>query len=336
MKPNSILEDNYSIMSEGKWSILDEMRDDNSTRSSSNLSMADTVKPSYLKLTSKSISYIFPLVYFFSSFLFLFIILFVNLYKDHQIRDNFELLPLNPFPGFYTLKEIQPKIFSASILIISISGFLNVWFFCSLLLQRFSVPELSSNKLTVHLMFILGIFGNIIYIFFGFSPELLDLEYEKIKILKISLSMIIFLSFVFFNTLFAALTLMVFENFRKKIASNDQRLSRNMKIKKYVVCLSIFICLLYITAIMLNYQIKAVKAEDEEEKEEDKSYVTVLRLIQILLFMTPYILFILNAIINLTYYYDIRYVDDIINVIIDKEYFLTSEESNLLLYELPI
>ena len=168
---------------------------------------------------------------------------------------------MNPFPGFATLKELQPKILSASILIISISGFLNVWFFCSLLLQRFSVPELKSNKLTVHLMFILGIFGNIIFIFFGFSPELLDLEISKVKILRISLSMIIFLSFVFFNTLFASLTLMVFENFRKIIAMNDTRLKRNIRLKKGVVYLTVFICFVYISSIFLKYYLHPLNVE---------------------------------------------------------------------------
>jgi hypothetical protein len=242
---------------------------------------------------------------------------------------------MNPFPSFYTLKQIQPKIFSASLLIISISGFLNVWFFCALLLQRFSVPELKSNKLTVHLMFILGIFGNIIYIFFGFSPELLNLEHDKIKVLRISLSMIIFLSFVFFNTLFASLTLMVFENFRQKIHPNDKRLLKNLKMKKCCVYLTVFLSFLYISSIYVNYYIKSF---DEVEINDEllKIKKLALKIIHIILFIMPYILFILNAFINLTYYFDIRYVDDIINVVIDKEFFLTNDESNFLLSDYTI
>ena len=192
----------------------------------------------------------------------------------------------------------------------------------------------------MHLMFILGIFGNIIYIFFGFTPELLLLESSEIKILRISLTMIIFLSFVFFNTLFAALTLMVFENFRKIIAPNDKRLKRNIKIKKYTVYLTIFICFVYISSIFLNYYIYSVENQKDlsrnRNKDKEKNIITLLRCTEVLLFILPYLIFLLNALTNLTYYFDIRYVDDVINMIIDKEYFLTSDESNILLSEFHI
>lgn len=356
MKPtNNLQSDTLSVSStgeNGKWSILDnlnESKDGYSTRSSSNLYPDRLATSNYFKLTNRSMSYIFPLVYFFTSSLFLFILLFINVYKDKETRKNFENLPMNPFPGFATLKELQPKILSASILIISISGFLNVWFFCSLLLQRFSVPELKSNKLTVHLMFILGIFGNIIFIFFGFSPELLDLEISKVKILRISLSMIIFLSFVFFNTLFASLTLMVFENFRKIIAMNDTRLKRNIRLKKGVVYLTVFICFVYISSIFLKYYLHPLNVEQLKiSKEKETAPIKesgrnidiyegyIMKMVDSLLFILPYLIFLLNAFINFTYYFDIRYVDDVINIIIDKEFFLTGEESNLLLCDLPI
>lgn len=334
---------------EGKLSFLENLydhKDSRSTTSSSNLSIFDERKQfaNYFKISNRTMSFIFPLVYFFTSTLFLFILLFVNVYKDHKIRDNFEKFPMNPFPGFSTLKQMQPKIYSISILIISISGFLNVWFFCSLLLQRFSVPELRSNKLTVHLMFILGIFANIIYIFFGFSPDVLLLESNRIKILKISLSMIIFLSFVFFNTLFATLTLKVFQNFRNKIAFNDKRLQRNIRTKKYVVYLALFISTIYISSIYLNYYFKTNSCHSKLKHDNEclnginlkKGFTnSVYKIVQTLLFTLPYFLFILNAFINLTYYFDIRYLDNVINMIIDREFFLESEETNLLLSEFP-
>jgi hypothetical protein len=338
MKTNNYNADEYlsSIRENNSFfDNLNEIKDNCSTQTSSNISvLIENEKPvsDYFKITSKSMSYIFPLVYFFTSTLFLFIILFLNIFKDHNLRESFEKMPLNPFPSFYLLKQAQPKIFSSSILIISISGFLNVWFFCSLLLQRFSVPELKQNKLTVHLMFILGIFGNIMFIFFGFSPELLKLESEQIKILRISLSMVIFISFVFFNTLFASLTLMVFENFRKKIAYNDKRIQRNIRIKKYVVYLTIFICFVYLTCIFVNYFNKPynhLRYHHTNIRNEFNFY----KYIQILLFIIPYFLFVLNALINLTYYFDIRYVDDVINMIIDREFFLEYEDSSTLIAE---
>ena len=150
----------------------------------------------------------------------------------------------------------------------------------------------------------------------------------------------IFLSFVFFNTLFASLTLVVFENFRKIIAYNDKRLKRNIRLKKGVVYLTIFICFVYISSIFLKYYIHPVVNKEMETSGNNshkmKNEAKILKTVEILLFILPYIIFLLNAFLNLTYYFDIRYVDDVINIIIDKEFFLTSDESNLLLSEIPI
>jgi len=315
---------------------------------------------------------------------------------------------MHPFPSFSSFKKIYKNIFSVSIIIISFSGILNIWFFCSLLLQRFSVPELKSNKLTVHLMFILGILANLIYIFFGFSPEILHFEHQKIKILRVSISMIIFLSFVFFNLLFATLTLNVLQNFKKQIAFNDKRLNKNIQGKRIIAYVTLFLLFLYITAIFVRYQVNLneynankIEKENANKMRENKillrnsnannntnntnivvntnnnnnnnklkmkiknnnknkhkhkknhkkihvnrntknanknsniekgkmrnDYLTIfLDFVDIILFLFPYILFFFNSLLNLSYYFDILYFEDIINLVIDREFFLTSEES---------
>jgi hypothetical protein len=315
-----------------------------------------------------------------------------------------EILPMHPFPSFSSFKKFYKNIFSVSIVLISISGILNIWFFCSLLLQRFSVPELKGNKLTVHLMFILGIFANLIYIFFGFSPEILEFEHQKIKILKVSISMIIFLSFVFFNLLFATMTLNVLQNFKKQIAFNDRRLNKNINGKRLIAYITLFLLFLYITGIFVKYEVNlnqynANKIDKEnlnklrkhqsllknnnsqnyiidnnnkekiregknklkfnslkkknkknnynnnpydkkdnndinnKNKNKDKitennfNYSTIiLDIFDIILFIFPYILFFFNSLLNLSYYFDIIYFEDIINMVIDREYFLASDE----------
>ena len=278
---------------------------------------------------------------------------------------------MHPFPSFSSFKKIYKNIFSVSIITISISGILNIWFFCSLLLQRFSVPELKSNKLTVHLMFILGILANLIYIFFGFSPEILQFEHQKIKILQVSISMIIFLSFVFFNLLFAALTLNVLQNFKMQIASNDRRLNKNIKGKRFVAYITLFLLVLYISAILIRYQVNLneynvtknnsklkkshsklghhnhgnkktserpkIADEDLLIKEPKNIYMKLLLdIVDIILFLFPYILFFFNSLLNLSYYFDILYFEDIINMVIDREYFLTNDESTNFFTEFPI
>jgi hypothetical protein len=321
MKPNiNLNEDNNS--NEDSWA---ELLDDSSTRSTSDIHIPYEKK--FTILPNKSLNYIFPLIYFFSSALFLFILLVVNVYKDNMTRDNFENMPLHPFPGFSSLKEWQPKIYSINILIISISGLLNVWFFSSLLLQRFSVPELKNNKPTVHLMFILGIFGNIIYLFFGFSPELLKLETDSIHVMKISLSMIIFLSFVFFNLLFATLTLNVFSNFKERIAPNDLRLKRNIRGKKYTVYLTIFTITIYMLSIGIDYTY--LSKNNKKQIYNSKFH----KIISFLLLILPYVLFVLISLINLSYYFDVIYLEDVINKIIDREFFM-NEDTNVLLLQI--
>ena len=50
-----------------------------------------------------------------------------------------------------------------------------------------------------------------------------------------------------------------------------------------------------------------------------------------ILFIMPYILITFNSILNLTYYHDINYLVDIINMIVDREYFMFNDEANLFL-----
>jgi len=349
-----LFQDNYSTTSSEEnslhSSLLKILKDDSSAESeTSQLSLVkkEKNKKYFTKLKYKSSRFIFPLIYFSSSIFFLFNLLFVNIFEIEETSKNIQAMPTTPFPSFSIIKELQPNLFTGIVLIIAISGFLNVWCFCSLLIQRFSVPELKSNKLLVHLMFILGILGNISFIFFGCSPKLLYLETNNIIHIKISLSTIILLAFLFFNLLFGTMTILVFENLQKKIAFNDNRLKRNIKTKRIVIHLTTFIMLIYISAILINFygqaprqHLKFSKLKSKDTKpdnsfnDEDIYYHTAsnyISVIKSLLFVLPFFLFALNAVLNISYYFDISYLENVINLIVDKEFFLTNEESNLLL-----
>lgn len=297
---------------------------------STKISEAFINEKNYTRLNNRTISYVFPLIYFFTSTLFLVLILVVNLLKGEEIAENNDNFPIHPFPGFYLLKNTQPNVYIASIVIISISGFLNVWFFCSLLLQRFSVPELRSNKLTVHLMFLLGIFGHVVFIFFCYCPEILDLEKERLAEIKVSLSMIIFLTYIFFNLFFSVLVLKVLENFRTRIAYHDVRLKRNIRFKIYLVYMALFLIILYVSAIFVHTELK------REHFDKDKIFRNYEPLLKGFLFIIPYILITSIAVINLTYYDDINYMEDIINLVVDREYFMSNEESNHFLSNMSV
>jgi hypothetical protein len=355
MKNDSVLfHDNYSTTSAEydnlNSTLMKILRDDSSTRSSSDLSFEKQQKNKkyFTKLKYKSSRCIFPLIYFCSSTFFLFNLLFVNIFEAEETRKYFELMPLSPFPSFYISKQLQPNIFNAIVLIISISGFFNIFCFCSLLTQRFSVPELHSNKLIVHLMFILGILANICFIFYGCAPEILSLEANHIKQLNVSLSMIIFLAYIFFNTLFGTMTMIVLENLRTVIAFNDKRLKRNIRTKKIITSMTVFVMFIYISAILINCHIKSEKELNKNKPHNEEKYTpsqdenkiflsdSQIQAIHFLLFVLPFFLFAINSVLNLSYYFDISYLENVINIILDKEFFLTTDESTRLLSKFPV
>ena len=278
-----------------------------------------------IKLDIKSNNYVFPILNFFTSIAFILMMLMINIFKSGGVKKNIESFPTHPFPSFYSLNEIQPIIYYLSIFAICISGILNVWFFCSLLIQRFSVPELTTSKANAHLMFIYGIFSNIIFAFYGFSHEILKIEVNILKYLNISLTMIIYSTFIFFNIFFAVLALNVLINFKNKIVPNDKKLKKNIRVKKYLVFLAIFILFIYISGTTINFYLKHDYSYNNKNKKKFKNLIDT---VNTLLFILPYVMFLLNSTINLTYYHDIIYLEEVINIIVDREFFLATDESN--------
>jgi len=182
-----------------------------------------------------------------------------------------------------------------------------------MLLQRFSVPELRSKKLAVHFMFILGIFANLIFIFFGYYPQIMKSEAIKFKHLKVSLSSIVFLVFIFFNILFSIMSL-------NCIASldniNDKRISKNNKVKVCVIFLAIFVTLIYTFSLILHNK------EGINFKGMERT------ILNISIIISPYILYILNAFMNLSLFSEIVFLKEIMSKIMDQDYFLSNEESD--------
>jgi hypothetical protein len=290
----------------------------------SNLSTNNQKTLKHHKTHNIAYLHIFPILYFFSAIILPFVLIVINILQEKLFKIRITKYPLDPFPIFFSLKTIQPYFFSFSILTISLAGFLNVWFFSSILLQRFSVPELRKHKMAIHLMFIIGIFANIIYIFFGFSPELFKMETIKIKNIKISLSLIIFLTFIIFNVLFSVMTIYSLEKLHKHENSDDNKLRKNIRIKTTLVYLSLLVMFIYIMTIILENNI------NEELTIEGKSWnKNIHKSFQYIVLFFPYILYTLNALMNLSYYYDIIYIQEQMNLIIDKEYFINNEERAL-------
>lgn len=276
---------------------------------------------------NSSHAYIFPITYFIISITSIFILILL-----HCIKDNLGLSKDRhaqyPFPGFYTLNQAEPILYHLSTIMISLIGLLNVWFYCSMLLQRFAVPELQSKKIWIHLMFILGILSNTTFVFFGFSHNIYAIEKIVIKDIKISLGTLIFLTFQFLNILFGLLSIFCLDalfketggyfNCKKKKKEKvdlKNKIKNKIVIKKSILYLSVFVMLLYIGGIALK-----------DQNQENSSYCEII--LNFILFILPYVIFIVNAFLNLSYYSDILFIQDNLMTIIDKEFFESGYDEN--------
>lgn len=269
-------------------------------------------------------SYIFTIIYFFTSISMVFLLMVFNIISEYFFSKKPNVNIAKHLPEFYSLKTIQPTFFSLSVLIISVSGLFNVWHFCSMLLQRFSVPELSKYKITIHFMFIFGSFSHFIFIFFGFSPAIIAIQTMKLKFIEFSLTMVIFIVFIFFNILFAILAWMVIEKLRAQNIQTSETLKGSVRMKMYVIGLAVITLCFYIFAIISH---NGVNQESLSDKVNNQWYC----MIKLAIFILPYLLYVINAFLNLTYYSDILKIQAHLNVFLDKDYFIISNDETALL-----
>jgi hypothetical protein len=318
----------------------------------------DGIKNSFANFSYKfPYSHVLPVIYFFISILTLMILILINFYKENIFHLDFfhflknqenqknylkQIKEVNsyfyPLPNFYKLKCVQPIFYSIAIGLLSLSGILNVWFYCSMFLQRFSVPEFCNEKIMIHFMFILGIISNILLIFLGFSPDIFIKDSIDFKQIKINFNSIIYLIFIFFNILFSIIGLKNLIVLKKQILCEDEWFNRKLRIKKSLLYMILFILLIYILAICIkNNQIKininfSQKIFIGNKNSNEKSWTLITLIYYIILCFSPYLLFVLNAFLNLGYYSDIIFLQKKLNTIIDKEYFYNNnDESTFLL-----
>jgi hypothetical protein len=275
-----------------------------------NSSIISDSSKGYIKRCYKSYNYLFPIAYFVSSLLFLIMLLAVNILGDKSELGTY------PLAGYHQIGRSAPCLYGIIVTVIALTGFLNIWLLSSLLIRRFSVPELSDNKSTVNIMFIIGVFSNIIFTFFGFAHKLLEIENENVPI---SLGVIIFSSFIFYNILYATCVLQVLNNFKNKVCKHNKKLSRSVSFKRYTLYLSVLMIIIYLSTASVKFYNKTYKAKYFTDS------------INILLFTLPFALFVLNAFINLSYYVDIKIIEESINMIVDKDIFLNDDSNAILL-----
>ena len=98
--------------------------------------------------------------------------------------------------------------------------------------------------------------------------------------------------------------------------TNNKRVAKNRKLKKCVIYLAMFVMFVYIVAIILqnNGTAKILKGIQKI-------------ILNLILVISPYALYILNSFMNLSLYSDLVFIREIMSNIMEKDYFLFTDES---------
>jgi hypothetical protein len=136
-----------------------------------------------------------------------------------------------------------------------------------------------------------------------------------------------------------------------------KKMRRKLRIKRYVVYLAVFVMLVYIGAIVfkdtqgfqtlakpkstgVNINKLFSKPTGKENKNSlSNKYKTNQKLNKLnfildwVIFILPFILYVLNVLLNLTYYSDMIYIQENLTTIIDREYFEPNNEETILMIE---
>lgn len=176
-------------------------------------------------------------------------------------------------------------------------------------------------------MFSLGIISNALLVMYGaFSEEIF--VYQNLKTAKISMASLFFIAYIFFNLITAVFSIKIIyflknQNNKNLFYSsvsfynmNDEQsekdLEEKVKTKTILIYLMIFVLFVYIGGVII---------QKNQNKESIKSKMKLISITFWICEICPYLLFIMNAFLNFSYYNEILYTKHSLNRFIDKEYF---------------
>ena len=260
-------------------------------------------------------SLILPVLFFVLSTLSIFLLTTTYLIKKGNII------------SFFYLSSTNRYLFYVSFISISVCGVFLVWTYSSILIQRFSVPEMQKIKIYIYFMFSLGIISNALLVMYGaFSEEIF--VYQNLKTAKISMASLFFIAYIFFNLITAVFSIKIIyflknQNNKNLFYSsvsfynmNDEQsekdLEEKVKTKTILIYLMIFVIFVYIGGVII---------QKNQNKESIKSKMKLISITFWICEICPYLLFIMNAFLNFSYYNEILYTKHSLNRFIDKEYF---------------
>ena len=203
--------------------------------------------------------YTFNIIYFFSCIGLIFVLIFLNIINEHtkKIQNHSKL-----FPAFFSLKTIQPYIFLTAITIITITGLINVWNFSIILLQRFSVPELSKKKFIIYFMIIIGTFSHIFLVIYAISSGSIEIKNRRLRLINLSFNVSIYLLFLLSNVIYAFLSWLALEQLMKQNFRLESNMRDSVKLKIYVLFLEVILLCVYMFTI-ISYNSHRIKKHED-------------------------------------------------------------------------
>ena len=260
-------------------------------------------------------SLILPVLFFVLSTLSIFLLTTTYLIKKGNII------------SFFYLSSTNRYLFYVSFISISVCGVFLVWTYSSILIQRFSVPEMQKIKIYIYFMFSLGIISNALLVMYGaFSEEIF--VYKNLKTAKISMASLFFIAYIFFNLITAVFSIKIIYFLKNQNNKNlfyssvsfynmndeqsEKELEEKVKTKTILIYLMIFVIFVYIGGVII---------QKNQNKESIKSKMKLISITFWICEICPYLLFIMNAFLNFSYYNEILYTKHSLNRFIDKEYF---------------
>lgn len=261
------------------------------------------------------LSLILPVLFFVLSTLSIFLLTTTYLIKKGNII------------SFFFLSSTNRYLFYVSFISISVCGVFLVWTYSSILIQRFSVPEMQKIKVYIYFMFSLGIISNALLVMYGaFSEEIF--VYKNLKTAKISMASLFFIAYIFFNLITAVFSIKIIYFLKNQNNKNlfyssvsfynmndeqsEKELEEKVKTKTILIYLMIFVLFVYIGGVII---------QKNQNKESIKSKMKLISITFWICEICPYLLFIMNAFLNFSYYNEILYTKHSLNRFIDKEYF---------------
>lgn len=263
---------------------------------------------------------ILPSLYLFVSLITILILLFLK-YKN-KITFNSDVIINNlKIPNFYDLPKIHPLFYHFYTGTTSVIGLAIVFILFSVLKQRFKVPEYQDHTFKLYIMMIFGFISNCLNLAKGFSNYIQNYDIIALKIqtdLKIDISYLLFITYIFFTVLFSIYSIRVLQLLRTKQSTENDENWYHYKV----------IILWYLVIFTLIYAIFILHDTNRITLNIFNNYIENHSLFVITVF--PYFLHVLNAILVFSFYFELKYVNMALSQNLEVDYLFEDSERSLI------